>query len=78
MMKQIQPFLYAESEGHQATEPRYDGEGPSVVIFLPEAGQFKLLKSVYRPSESVTLQAVCDTLKSNSGCPGLNLTQNSA
>ena len=39
MMKQIQPFLYAESEGHQATEPRYDGEGPSVVIFLPEAGE---------------------------------------
>lgn len=41
MMKQTESFGYAEGEGYQAVELRYDGGELSMVILLPEAGQFE-------------------------------------
>jgi len=41
MMKQTEAFGYTEGEGHQAVELQYDGCELSMVIFLPEAGQFQ-------------------------------------
>jgi len=40
MMRQTEAFGYAEGEGYQAVELRYDGGELSMVILLPEAGQF--------------------------------------
>jgi serpin B len=41
MMKQTESFGYTEVEGYQAVELPYDGGELSMVIFLPEAGQFE-------------------------------------
>jgi serpin B len=41
MMKQTEAFGYTEGEGHQAIELQYDGNELSMVILLPEAGQFQ-------------------------------------
>jgi len=41
MMKQTESFSYAEGEGYQAVELRYDGGELSMVILLPEAGNFE-------------------------------------
>jgi serpin B len=41
MMQQTESFGYAEGEGHQAVELPYDGHELSMVILLPEAGQFE-------------------------------------
>jgi serpin B len=41
MMKQTVSFGYAGGEGYQAVELQYDGEELSMVILLPEAGQFQ-------------------------------------
>ena len=41
MMKQTESFSYTEGEGYQAVELLYDGDELSMVIFLPEAGQFE-------------------------------------
>ena len=41
MMKQTEAFGYTEGEGYQAVELRYDGGELSMVILLPEAGQFQ-------------------------------------
>jgi serpin B len=41
MMKQTEAFGYAEEEGCQALELLYDGGELSMVILLPEAGQFQ-------------------------------------
>jgi len=41
MMKQTEAFGYAEREGYQAVELRYDGGELSMVILLPEAGEFE-------------------------------------
>jgi serpin B len=41
MMKQTESFGYTEGEGYQAVELPYDGGELSMVIFLPEAGQFE-------------------------------------
>jgi len=41
MMKQTESFGYTKGEGYQAVELRYDGGELSMVVFLPEAGQFE-------------------------------------
>jgi len=41
MMKQTEAFGYTEGEGYQAVELLYDGEELSMVILLPEAGNFQ-------------------------------------
>jgi serpin B len=41
MMKQTESFGYTDGEGYQAVELPYDGEELSMVILLPEAGQFE-------------------------------------
>lgn len=40
MMKQTESFGYAEGEGYEAVELPYDGGQLSMVILLPESGQF--------------------------------------
>jgi serpin B len=44
MMKQTESFGYANGEGYQAVELQYDGGELSMVIFLPEAGNFKVFE----------------------------------
>jgi serpin B len=44
MMKQTESFGYTEGEGYQAVELCYDGGELSMVIFLPEAGQFEAVE----------------------------------
>jgi len=41
MMRQTESFGYAEGEGYQAVELLYDGGELSMVILLPEMGQFE-------------------------------------
>jgi serpin B len=41
MMKQTESFGYTEGEGYQAVELQYDGNELSMVILLPEAGNFE-------------------------------------
>jgi len=41
MMKQTESFGYTEGEGYQAVELLYDGDELSMVVLLPEAGQFE-------------------------------------
>ena len=41
MMKQMETFGYAEGDGYQAIEMLYDGGEVSMVILLPETGQFE-------------------------------------
>jgi serpin B len=41
MMRQTESFGYTEGEGYQAVELRYDGGELSMVILLPEAGEFE-------------------------------------
>jgi serpin B len=41
MMKQTESFGYTEGEGYQAVELQYDGNELSMVILLPEAGNFQ-------------------------------------
>jgi serpin B len=44
MMKQTEVFGYTEGEGYQAVELLYDGCELSMVILLPEAGQFEVFE----------------------------------
>jgi serpin B len=41
MMKQTESFGYTDGEGYQAVELQYDGRELSMVILLPEAGNFQ-------------------------------------
>ena len=41
MMSQLASFGYAEGEGYQAVELPYDGEALSMVVLLPDAGEFE-------------------------------------
>jgi len=45
MMKQTESFGYTEGEGYQAVELPYDGGELSMVILLPEAGDFKAFET---------------------------------
>jgi serpin B len=45
MMSQTESFKYAEGEGYQAVELRYDGEELSMVILLPASGQFEAFEA---------------------------------
>jgi serpin B len=45
MMKQTESFGYADGAGYQAVELRYDGGELSMVILLPEAGQFEAFET---------------------------------
>jgi len=44
MMRQTEPFGYTKGAGYQAVELRYDGDELSMVILLPEAGQFEVFE----------------------------------
>jgi len=56
MMKQTESFGYTEGEGYQAVELLYDGCELSMVIFLPEAGNFEAFE------EGLQFQQVCDII----------------
>ncbi len=56
MMKQTESFGYTEGEGYQAVELLYDGDELSMVIFLPEAGEFEAFE------EGLQAQQVCDII----------------
>jgi serpin B len=44
MMKQTEVFGYTDGEGYQAVELLYDGDELSMVIMLPEDGQFEVFE----------------------------------
>ena len=56
MMKQTESFGYTEGTGYQAVELQYDGGELSMVILLPEAGQFEAFE------EGLQAQQVCDII----------------
>jgi len=56
MMKQTESFGYTEGEGYQAVELLYDGCELSMVILLPEAGQFEAFE------EGLQAQQVSDIM----------------
>jgi serpin B len=56
MMKQTEVFGYIEGEGYQAVELQYDGNELSMVIFLPETGNFEAFE------EELQAQQVCDII----------------
>jgi len=56
MMKQTEWFGYTEGEGYQAVELPYDGNELSMVILLPEAGNFQAFE------EGLQAQQVCDII----------------
>jgi len=57
MMKQTELFGYAEGEGYQTVELRYDGGELSMVILLPESGQFEAFE------KALQAQRVSDIIK---------------
>ena len=56
MMKQTESFGYTEGEGYQAVELLYDGGELSMVILLPEAGNFETFE------EGLQAQQACDII----------------
>jgi serpin B len=54
MMEQTEAFGYTDGEGYQAVELPYDGEELSLVILLPEAGNFEAFE------EGLQAEQVCD------------------
>jgi len=56
MMRQTESFGYTEGEGYQAVELRYDGDELSMVVFLPEAGQFEAFE------KGLQAEQVCDII----------------
>jgi serpin B len=58
MMEQTESFGYTEGEGYQAVEVQYDGNELSMVILLPEAGNFEAFE------EGLQAQQVYDIISS--------------
>jgi serpin B len=58
MMEQTESFGYTEGEGYQAVELPYDGGELSMVILLPDAGNFEAFE------EGLQAQQVCDIISS--------------
>jgi serpin B len=56
MMEQTEAFGYTDGEGYQAVELPYDGEELSLVILLPEAGNFEAFE------EGLQAQQVSDII----------------
>ena len=56
MMKQTESFGYTEGEGYQAVELLYDGDELSMVVLLPETGQFEAFE------EGLQAQQVSDII----------------
>jgi len=56
MMEQTEAFGYTDGEGYQAVELPYDGKELSMVILLPEAGNFEAFE------EGLQAQQVCDII----------------
>jgi serpin B len=56
MMEQTESFGYTEGDGYQAVELQYDGNELSMVILLPEAGNFEAFE------EGLQAQQVCDII----------------
>jgi serpin B len=67
MMKQTEWFGYTEGEGYQAVQLPYDGNELSMVILLPEAGNFQAFE------EGLQAQQVCDII-SDLQTTGVTLT----
>src|SRR4030043_9007 len=61
MMKQMESFGYADGEGYQAIELPYDGGELSMVILLPEAGQFGAFE---KELEARQVDAIIEDLQS--------------
>ena len=61
MMRQTESFGYIKGEGYQAIELPYDGNELSMVVLLPEAGQFKAFE------EDLQTQRVSDIINSLRG-----------
>ena len=51
MMKQTESFGYTDGEGYQAVELTYDGDELSMVILLPEDGQFQAFEDQLQSQE---------------------------
>jgi serpin B len=51
MMRQTESFGYTEGEGYQAIELLYDGDELSMVILLPEDGQFEVFEEGLQADE---------------------------
>jgi len=51
MMKQTESFGYTEGEGYQAVELQYDGGELSMVILLPEAGNFQAFEEGFQAEQ---------------------------
>jgi len=67
MMKQTEWFGYTEGKGYQAVQLPYDGNELSMVILLPEAGNFQAFE------EGLQAQQVCDII-SDLQTTGVTLT----
>jgi serpin B len=67
MMKQTEWFGYTEGEGYQAVQLPYDGNELSMVILLPEAGNFEAFE------KGLQAQQVCDII-SDLQTTGVTLT----
>jgi serpin B len=52
MMRQTESFNYTKGEGYQAVELLYDGGELSMVILLPEAGQFEAFEETLNAQQA--------------------------
>jgi serpin B len=55
MMKQTESFGYTDGEGYQAVELRYDGDELSMVILLPEDGNFEAFEEALNAEQVDTI-----------------------
>ncbi len=60
MMSQGEHFKYAEGDGYQAIELRYDGDELSMVILLPESGKFESFEAAL---DAETVETIIDDME---------------